>query len=201
MNNVFALAALLSACLSSASESGRTACPRGATTVQRASYRPESNGCSKPAFFKVEGEEDFTYCCDRHGKLAGLDVEIEHSKGRLCSVADVCYQTCGIDKSTCESQFQRCLSSMCTRNFKRNAKCLDATKAYVLGVQMFGQSSFESSQESACECVPKDSIRSHYETLLNEFYKRHAPSRRAEAMSSARVVAALVSVAFLRLWL
>lgn len=64
-----------------------------------------------------------------------------------------------------------------------------------MGVQMFGQSSFESSQESACECVPKDSIRSHYETLLNEFYKRHAPSRRAGVMSSARVVAALVSAA------
>ena len=117
------------------------------------------------------------------------------------SVADVCYQICGIEKSTCESQFQRCLSSMCTRNFKRNAKCLEATKAYVMGVQMFGQSSFESSQESACECVPKDSIRNHYETLLNEFYNRHAPSRRAGAMSSARVVAALVSATCYILWL
>ena len=71
MNNVV-LAALLSACFCTAVESGKTACPRGASAVQRASYRPESNGCSKPEFFKVEGEEDFTYCCDRHGKWYGF---------------------------------------------------------------------------------------------------------------------------------
>lgn len=27
-----------------------------------------SNGCSKPPGFQIEGEEDFTYCCDKHVK-------------------------------------------------------------------------------------------------------------------------------------
>ena len=36
-----------------------------------------SNGCSKPDGITVPGEEDFTYCCDRH---------------------DACYETCNIDK-------------------------------------------------------------------------------------------------------
>jgi hypothetical protein len=25
-----------------------------------------SNGCSKPPGFQIGGEEDFTYCCDKH---------------------------------------------------------------------------------------------------------------------------------------
>jgi len=42
-------------------------CSPEETAVQRAAFDVESNGCSKPAFIQVNGEEDFTYCCDRRG--------------------------------------------------------------------------------------------------------------------------------------
>ena len=46
--------------------SQRTACPKGTTAVQKLDYELVSNGCSKPEFLAIDGEEDFTYCCDRH---------------------------------------------------------------------------------------------------------------------------------------
>ena len=146
-------------------------CHKGETLVQRAGFDLESNGCSKPDFFKIEGEEDFTFCCDRH---------------------DACYQICGIDKNFCESEFQKCLNHLCTRNFKKNDKCSGAANAFVMGVQMFGQSGFLESQESACQCVRTAEVRRHYEALLTSFYERFAPDRNGTAFKSSTVMSALV---------
>ncbi len=41
-------------------------CPKGKLAVQRRLKAPESKGCSKRAEVNIPGEEDFTYCCDRH---------------------------------------------------------------------------------------------------------------------------------------
>jgi hypothetical protein len=150
----------------------RVSCVAGLVAVQREAYAVESNGCSKPGFLKIDGEEDFTYCCDRH---------------------DASYQVCGLERTTADSSFKSCLNDMCTRNFKANTKCPAAANAYSAGVGLFGQTSWLTSQESACQCVPSADVRTHYERLFSEFYSRYAPERREEVMQSAPVRAALVS--------
>ena len=42
-------------------------CPNGSVLAQKTGHRLASNGCSKPSYIKIDGEEDFTHCCDRHG--------------------------------------------------------------------------------------------------------------------------------------
>ena len=80
----------------------------------------------------VEGEEDFTYCCDRH---------------------DSCYQTCGIAKKFCEDDFGRCMSAMCSTAFASNSRCHQAAQMYKLGVSMFGGAPFQNMQGQVCDCV------------------------------------------------
>lgn len=188
-----ALLSLFCVAVAASPRSQTPVCPRGQTAVQRFGFELESNGCSKPSFIQVDGEEDFTHCCDRHGKYAYSSVRGRKSTAAPLS-ADACYQVCGVDKALCESKFQRCLKDMCARNFKANAKCGSAAQAYVMGVQLFGQGGFETSQEAACECVPSSGARDHYERLFREFYARHAPDRLEAAMSSQAVTSALVRV-------
>jgi Group XII secretory phospholipase A2 precursor (PLA2G12) len=74
-------------------------CPAGETAVQKRDKQVESNGCSKPDFLAIDGEEDFTYCCDRH---------------------DTCYAMCGASKSFCENDFDKCMKTMCKTTFRDN---------------------------------------------------------------------------------
>mmetsp|Transcript_6320 Transcript_6320/g.12480 ORF Transcript_6320/g.12480 Transcript_6320/m.12480 type:complete len:229 (+) Transcript_6320:83-769(+) len=125
-----------------------TCSDRDEVTVQ--SMMPVSNGCSKPPGMSVDGEEDFTYCCDRH---------------------DACYQTCGMDKKYCESDFGQCMKAMCVGNFAENPGCKGAAELYKLGVSMFGGAPFQNMQDDACECVGKDSIGGRYRKWFREIYK------------------------------
>lgn len=77
---------------------------------------------SQPEFLTVEGEEDFTTCCDVH---------------------DACYATCGISKDHCENDFKRCMQRMCKEIFTSNSKCESATETYVMGTTAFGGGGFE----------------------------------------------------------
>jgi hypothetical protein len=52
-------------------------CPSGQLAVQEFK-RPQSNGCSKPAGLDVPGEEDFTWCCDRHD----VCYQVRHTRRR-----------------------------------------------------------------------------------------------------------------------
>ena len=60
---------------------------------------------------------------------------------------------------------------------------------------MFGQSGFESSQLSACECVATAQVRNHYAQLLDGFYTRHAPERHKEVMASSKIAGVLEKAA------
>ncbi len=95
---------------------------KGLVPVQKYSRKVESNGCSKPEFLQVEGEEDFTTCCDHH---------------------DACYATCGISKAYCEKEFEKCMKRMCKEVFSSNSRCEGAASTYAMGTSMFGDSGFQ----------------------------------------------------------
>ena len=84
-------------------------CKDGERLVQETNSIIESNGCSKPAFIHVNGEEDFTYCCDRH---------------------DACYATCGASKSFCDNDFGKCMQKLCDDFFSHNEACGRAAETY-----------------------------------------------------------------------
>lgn len=112
-------------------------CADNEIAVQTEGIRPKSNGCSKPDFIgALPGEEDFTFCCDRH---------------------DTCYAMCGMSKEYCENDFNKCMKSLCKTNFARNTECKDAAEMYYMGVSMFGENGYGDSQDEYCQCIPKSS--------------------------------------------
>ena len=128
--------------------------------VQKPSTPPESNGCSKPSFIQVNGEEDFTYCCDRH---------------------DACYGMCGSDKTFCDKDFGNCMRRLCKSNFPNNPECAGAAGTYEMGTMFAGQQGYADSQEQHCICIAKDNEtkdgftaeETHYITLVEDFYKKY----------------------------
>jgi hypothetical protein len=131
-------------------------CGTDETLVQIPSKQILSNGCSKPSFIKVEGEEDFTYCCDRH---------------------DACYACCGISKGYCDDDFEKCMLKLCSSNFKSSSQCKTAASTYALGTKVFGQTGFIESQNDYCFCEKSDKVDEHYENVIQKFYSTHVPSK------------------------
>jgi hypothetical protein len=128
-------------------------------SAQKLDPLPSSNGCSKPSGISVGGEEDFTYCCDRH---------------------DACYSTCGISKDLCEHDFGKCMKRLCKTAFPSNPQCAGAAQMYQMGTTMFGGSGFEDLQRDYCECIPKSDVTAHYSKLLKKVYKGHSTKSEAE---------------------
>ncbi|KAL7575451.1 hypothetical protein ACA910_007350 [Epithemia clementina (nom. ined.)] len=121
--------------------------------AQKQSPLPSSNGCSKPSGLVVGGEEDFTYCCDRH---------------------DVCYSACGMSKDLCEKDFGKCMKNLCRTTFPNNPQCPQAAQMYQLGTTMFGVQGFGELQNEYCTCVDRSSIVDHYKTLFQSIYQTHS---------------------------
>eukprot|EP01035_Chromulina_nebulosa_P029386 gene29386-38944_t len=124
--------------------------------VQNLDKNVESNGCSKPSFIQVSGEEDFTYCCDRH---------------------DACYATCGAPKAFCDLEFKKCMKKMCKSLFRQNRDCEKAADTYAMGTMIFGEVGFSDSQRDFCVCVPSTEVQTHYRKLLTSFYGKYAPEK------------------------
>lgn len=130
-------------------------CPTNQVHVQN-SRSVISNGCSKPSFIKVDGEEDFTKCCDLH---------------------DACYEMCGSEKTYCDEDFKACMRKMCSTVYFQNGKCDSAADAYAIGTMMFGHSGHLASQESHCECIDSTDSVDHYKNLIEKFYRIHNPDK------------------------
>jgi hypothetical protein len=124
--------------------------------VQDASHPILSNGCSKPSFIKVEGEEDFTYCCDRH---------------------DACYACCGAPKAYCDDDFQKCMIKLCETNFNSSPGCKSAASTYALGTKVFGQTGYLESQYDYCQCEKVDTIDEYYSNIVDQFYRQYVPEK------------------------
>lgn len=167
-------------------------CRRNEIKVQKERTPPESNGCSKPEFIKVGGEEDFTFCCDRH---------------------DTCYGMCGEDKAFCDKDFETCLKKLCKSNFAHNKECLAAASMYTMGTMMFGVEGFSGSQEQHCTCIPKDdpspsstvttgeestaepvvpvqltAVEAHYVKLVDDFYATHVSTGSPPTLTTEELV-------------
>lgn len=121
-------------------------------TVQKKGKRLVSNGCSKPAGIKVMGEEDFTYCCDRH---------------------DACYSVCGMSKQDCDIDFGKCMKKLCKTKYSHNQQCSAAANMYEMGTTIFGSAGFDSTQEDFCACVDVSEAVSHYTGLVADFYREY----------------------------
>lgn len=137
----------------------RAACPRGEILAQKLDQQLVSNGCTKPDFLTVQGEEDFTHCCDRH---------------------DVCYSTCGMTHSFCDEDFKKCMINLCDKVFPENAACKGAANTYSMGTSLFGADLFTEGQRDHCVCVNSDNLLSHYKTYAEQFYAQHVPPESAK---------------------
>ena len=122
----------------------------------------QSNGCSKPSFLKVDGEEDFTYCCDRH---------------------DACYGMCGASQEYCDKDFKKCMRNLCSTAFPASKQCSSAADTYAMGTAMFGGEAYGQAQEEHCECIAQQRVLDHYKVLTNEFYEAYSPEHKHKVES------------------
>lgn len=134
--------------------SSSNVCSSDEVAVQDFTKNVESNGCSKPDFLKIGGEEDFTSCCDLH---------------------DACYATCGLSQNYCDRDFERCMQNLCNDFFSSNRECSSAANMYAHGSSMFGLNSYMDTQKEHCTCVHVDDVLDHYAKGLNLFYSKHVP--------------------------
>ena len=142
----------LELCISHSDQS----CPPTHTLAQNPNGEVISNGCSKPSFITVEGEEDFTYCCDRH---------------------DACYAMCQAPKSYCDDDFKKCMHQLCDSKFGTSPNCKSAANTYAMGTGIFGQQGYIESQNEHCMCVPVDDVVDHYTNIVRNFYSLYAPDK------------------------
>lgn len=131
--------------------------------VQKQSPLPSSNGCSKPSGLTVGGEEDFTYCCDRH---------------------DVCYSSCGMSKDFCEKDFGKCMKNLCHTAFPSNPACPGAAQMYQMGTTMFGVKGFGELQNDYCTCIDRTNVIDHYRKLFRDIYQTHSNKTSTEIEST-----------------
>ena len=117
------------------------------TIVDDPDVEPEVNGCSIPYFlcylFQVDCENP-----------AGC----EHTSfTNACAAHDTCYQTCGNNKSTCDSTFSGSMFQVCNgltgqERIDCYDNCIEWRSKYVYGVVTHGESAWEVDQVEACAC-------------------------------------------------
>lgn len=133
-------------------------CTDGMTPVQN-NWPVTSNGCTGAEFIELDGEEDFTSCCDEH---------------------DACYQVCGMGKRKCDYKFWECMEHMCESVFSENKKCKKAANIYYLGTSTLGTAFYEDAQSEHCMCVDNKDVTGHYKNLIDAFYTKHAPKSKSK---------------------
>jgi secretory phospholipase A2 len=152
------LSLILGACYCTMIVEGRS-CPVGEIPVQKLDVQLESNGCTKPAFLTVNGEEDFTHCCDRH---------------------DACFSTCGVTQKFCDDDFLKCMNNLCDTVFPANKECKSAATTYSMGTSIFGTEPFSQGQKDHCQCIPTENLVDHYKTYAGKFYSKYVPVAQAK---------------------
>lgn len=106
------------------------------TTEQKKGYRPTSNGCGAEGGTKVRGDFylfDITPACNAH---------------------DICYGTCGSNKSLCDSKFFADIMTICTKRVAIPYLCYNLASIYSGAVLGWGNSAYEAAQDEACEWAP-----------------------------------------------
>ncbi len=73
---------------------------------------------------------------------------------------DKCYDRCGVTRSSCDSNFQRCMSSQCSVFSQRGSRgrkefddCSEQARTFNTAARLLGCEAFQGSQREACECT------------------------------------------------
>ena len=143
--------------------SDAVSCSSSQKKAQKKGVDIESNGCSKPAGLQISGEEDFTFCCDRH---------------------DACYATCSLSQNYCDKDFEKCMKNMCKEHFKQNDQCQGAAQMYAMGPMMFGKEPYEDLQQRHCTCVSKDQVINSYEEVIDSYLQKYVAESKRNSTKS-----------------
>ncbi len=80
--------------------------------------------------------------------------------GTACNLHDICYDTCGKPKDTCDKEFCKRLNKSCTDTWpgaKQSAwrgRCESEAGLYCAGVALAGDAAYWKAQGEACQCCP-----------------------------------------------
>jgi hypothetical protein len=108
-------------------------CPNRAQLIP-----PNPNGCSTPTGNNPCGQpcSSFLDACNQH---------------------DICYQTCGSDKTSCDGAFQGNMlmqCGTCSPDTNLVACCVSWANIYAVAVTLVGDPSYQSDQINFCKCCP-----------------------------------------------
>jgi len=144
-------------------DAAKPQCPPGQTGVTKQGYQAYGNGCGT-AGIKVSSEFDFEDCCTY--------------------THDVCYVTCGMPKSKCESLFGDCMKDYCKKNHPdRLPDCNSNGQMYTMGTTLMGGKYYKEGQDEACDCVPDAEAPARQKEELQSFYKKWQPDQISKADS------------------
>ena len=127
------------------------ACPKPLKKMHDPKYKFWSNGCGA-AGMNVDSGFNFQPCCDRH---------------------DACYETCGMDKTSCDKLFRGCLNKTCRDKHGDSPECKQNSAMYTVGVSLMGCGSYRSGQEQACLCVAPENLKDERVNLLKQWHKTY----------------------------
>ena len=75
-----------------------------------------------------------------------------------CNAHDVCYGTCGRNRSECDRGLGACMRQKCEESLRfvyhEKALCVSMATAYELAVATFGDGPFEAGQDEGCIWKP-----------------------------------------------
>jgi len=120
--------------------------------------RPYSNGCSVPPSIR-QGLGDYSAfepCCDLH---------------------DTCYMSCGVSKPFCETEFGKCMKSICQKKHKTNPQkrqeCNGLADMFMMGTTMFGCGGYTELQKEGCDCLDHEEAEKRVNEYAREFYNTY----------------------------
>ena len=127
------------------------ACPKPLKKFHDPNYKLWSNGCGT-AGMNVDNGYNFKPCCDRH---------------------DACYETCGMDKASCDKLFKGCMSKRCRDEHPGDEKCASNSALYTVGVTLMGCGAYRAGQEQACLCIAPEQLKHERVALLKGWYRAY----------------------------
>ncbi|CAN8001465.1 unnamed protein product [Ixodes hexagonus] len=118
----------------------RFRCPGSKKPVPRPVHRSSANGCGTGGFrlpASALPHPDFETCCNRH---------------------DICYDTCGENKTSCDERFGKCMTGVCETMISGRDNCLATSRLFTTMTTNHGCDPFLQSQKKACVCRAADEL-------------------------------------------
>jgi hypothetical protein len=150
----------------SAATNGRTESPSAQADPcakgDRVDWTPQ---CQHPVT-KIGYVNSYNGCGPAQGLLQKVlpDFPMGANFRSACNNHDLCYGTCGSNKGTCDSKFQKALQTACAQKFSGHDPvskiqlgiCSTLADDYWSAVVLGGQGAFDSAQKEACDCCACD---------------------------------------------